>query len=1074
MYRICAFLVLLAALAAAQPAGNRYALILEDPPVAAQITSKDTARSAVAQSQRQRIESRQRTLKAELVNRRILVTGSANTLANAVFVTAPADRVPELKNLPGVIGVVPLRRYHRNLSRAVQLVNGPAAWNALGGIQNAGAGMKIGILDSGIDQTHPAFQDSSLPMPGGYPICSGADCAFTNNKVIVARSYVAQLAAGSSPDPAADSRPDDTSPRDRDGHGTAVASVAAGNVNTGSITFNGMAPKAYLGNYKIYGSPGVNDSTTDDIIIQALEDAFNDGMDVINFSSGGPAFSGPLDTGAACGNDAGVPCDLVAQTFELAARKGLIIVAASGNEGDNGTHYPTLNSVGSPGDAPSVIAPGATTNSHSFAEDVTVPGPGIPANLQAIAVRSGDAGVPTGAVTAVLRDVTQVGNDGFGCSALPAASLVGTIALIERSPAGGCSFATKLSNAEDAGAVAVIFYMADQSALISPSGLSNSGIPAVLISNADGLALKDLLTSSPSHLVTIDPEGIEQNATANLLAGFSSRGPTTGDAALKPDLVAPGTSIYMAAENYDPLGELYSSNRYAAADGTSFATPIVAGAAALVKQKHPSYTAAQVKSALVNTASQDVMSDDSGNNPVGIESLGAGKLDAGASVADTVTVTPSSVSFGAISGSTLPKPQPLQITNGGAAAVNLTLAVTTVRQSSAARIAIDKQSLTLAPGASAALNVSLSGSAPSPGLYSGVITISGAGVPLRVPYLFAAGSGVASNIIPLTGTDFDGTVNGGISDGIISFKLVDANGIAVPKAAVSFQSRGGGTLKNADTTTDNYGIAAAEPVLGSQPGNYSYVATAGGQRFTFSGFARAVPAITPAGVVNSASSDNTIAPGSYITIFGANLSDFTDYAETAALPLAIDQVNVSFDVPAAGISVPGRLAYASSTQVNVQVPWELQGQSAAQVKVTINYTKGNVITIPLSDFAPALFEASPGAAAALDGNFRLITASNPARRGQVVQLFANGLGPVNNQPATGDPAPASPLATTKSIAVVSIGGQPAQVLFSGLAPGFAGLYQVNVTVPPSVATGSQPVTIMIGGRTSKASGIVVQ
>jgi minor extracellular serine protease Vpr len=168
------------------------------------------------------------------------------------------------------------------------------------------------------------------------------------------------------------------------------------------------------------------------------------------------------------------------------------------------------------------------------------------------------------------------------------------------------------------------------------------------------------------------------------------------------------------------------------------------------------------------------------------------------------------------------------------------------------------------------------------------------------------------------------------------------------------------------------------------------------------------------------------------------------------------------------------LTYASPTQVNVQVPWELQGQSAAQVKVTINYTNGNVITIPLSDFAPALFEASPGAAAALDGNFRLITASNPARRGQVVQLFANGLGPVNNQPATGDPAPASPLATTKSIAVVSIGGQPAQVLFSGLAPGFAGLYQVNVTVPPSVATGSQPVTIMIGGRTSKASGIVVQ
>ena len=120
----------------------------------------------------------------------------STTLLNAVFVVAPADSVADLKSIPGVIGVVPIRTYHRKLNRATALVNAPAAWSALGGRRTAGAGVKIAILDTGIDQTHPAFQDPSLPMPAGYPRCSGGDCAFTSNKVIVARSYVQQLAAG--------------------------------------------------------------------------------------------------------------------------------------------------------------------------------------------------------------------------------------------------------------------------------------------------------------------------------------------------------------------------------------------------------------------------------------------------------------------------------------------------------------------------------------------------------------------------------------------------------------------------------------------------------------------------------------------------------------------------------------------------------------------------------------------------------------------------------------------------------------------------------------------------------------
>jgi minor extracellular serine protease Vpr len=160
--------------------------------------------------------------------------------------------------------------------------------------------------------------------------------------------------------------------------------------------------------------------------------------------------------------------------------------------------------------------------------------------------------------------------------------------------------------------------------------------------------------------------------------------------------------------------------------------------------------------------------------------------------------------------------------------------------------------------------------------------------------------------------------------------------------------------------------------------------------------------------------------------------------------------------------------------VNVQVPWELQGQAAAQVKVLIDYTYGNVVTASLSDYAPAFFETSPGSVAALDAGYRPIGASNPARRGQVIQLYANGLGPVTNQPESGEPVPSSPLAQTKTTPEVSIGGQAASVLFSGLAPGFAGLYQINVTVPSGLSPGNYPIHVAIGGRTSKDSGIAIQ
>ena len=1051
-------------------AETRYALILADPPAIQKVDSRLSLALAESKSYRAGIESRQRALVAELSKRSIQVTSSVSTIANAVFVVATPESIEELKRLPGVIGAVKLRRYHQKLNRATQLINAPAAWSALGGSPNAGAGVKIAIIDSGIDHTNPAFQDSSLAMPPGYPKCDGDACNFTNNKIIVARSYTRML---TSVNPA-ESRPDDYSPRDHEGHGTAAASCAAGVAVTGVAPISGVAPKAWLGNYRIFGSPEVNDTTSDDVILKAFEDAVNDGMDVISFSAGGPAFSGPLDTGEACGNAPGMPCDLLAKTLEELARKKVVIIAAAGNEGFDGTsNGPTYGTIGSPANAPSIIAAGASTNSHDFTEILTVPGANVPAALRAISVKSGDSRIPHGAITAPLRDATLTGNDGFACVAFPAGSLVGAIVLIQR---GNCPFSTKEGFAKEAGAVGVVFYMADSSPTISPSGLANATIPVVVVSNADGLALKSFVAANPERPITFDPAGVEVSATGNTLTIFSSLGPSTGNNTLKPDVLAPGSAIYMAGSGADPLGALYSSNGFVVAGGTSFSTPILAGAAALVKQKHPNYDAAQVRSALINTASQDVTRDAFGSG-VDVRGVGAGKLDAAAAVNSVVTVAPPSISFGALTAAAIPQIQQLQLTNNGTSSVTLALAVAAAKAASGVSLVLNKQSVTLAAGANDVVNVTLSGAVPQPGAYTGAVTVQGSGVALRIPYLFVVGDGRVANLIPLTGTFSEGLVNEGISDGIISFRIVDTYGVAVPNVAATFTARNGAGIRQADAKSDQFGIAAAEAILGPTPNTtYTFTGSAGGIPTSFSAYARVRPQISANGIVNAANFDaaTPVAPGSYATIFGSNLSDFTDFAKTTTLPMSIDNVRVSFDVPSAGISVPGRLTFISRSQVNVQIPWELQGQISAQVKVILGEANGVLYTLPLSNYSPGVFEAGTAAAAALDASFRLITAANPAKRGQAIQIYANGLGPVSNQPATGEPASSAKLSQTTTTPVVTIGGQPAQVLFSGLAPGFPGLYQLNVIVPASATAGQQKLSVSIGGKTSKDSGIVVQ
>jgi uncharacterized protein (TIGR03437 family) len=1225
-------------------APDRYILFLGDEPVAKHFATRAQLQTAAATSYRQQIELRQEAVKQDLAGRNIQVVGAASTVMNAIFVVAPASRLAELRNVSGVIGVMPERRVKPNLNKATAAVNAPAAWAQLAkrGQSNPGSGIKIGIIDTGIDPTSPAFADTGFTAPPGFPKCNAAvtpvlvngaltlqsDCPlYTNNKVIVARSYVSMIAAGNCaassltiPCPsagaanAANSMPDDYSARDRSGHGSAVAAIAAGVQNSGgTVAFSGMAPGAFLGSYKIYGSSGVSFDPPESVVIKALDDAVNDGMDIVNYSSGVPAVAGALDLGMKCGNPAGVPCDPLAHAFETAAGNGTVVVVAAGNYGSDPNDDAYYTTITSPGTAPSVITVGATVNSHVFGPTVSVNAPGVASNLKGIAAAMSDSGFvnwpnstpqfyPLSSLYPPILGATsgELVDAGQACSAI-SAPLTDKWALIEQSTATGCSFDVQAQNAVAAGAIGIIFYMASSGAPAFPNG-DGGGIcinnatqcdlygPGVLISASDGLNLKNYLATyiaanpGASVTVTIDTAGAEEAlpswAAANTLAAYSSYGPAI-DGSIKPDLVAPGGfevwlppedawpalyGMYTVGQRYDPNGELFTTNGYVAANGTSFAAPLVAGAAALILKAQPTLKAAQIKSALVNSAAQSVTADDK-NDLVDVQEIGAGLLDANAALTAAiagVTAAPSTLSFGYLAtGTKLPITIPVTVTNSGSASVTLAVGVTVGIAAAGASVTPSQTSLIVAPGGSATLNFSLGNSVPTDaGEYEGAVTLTSASpaVSLRIPYMFLVGNGVPF-VYPLwdmadwQATNFGGPTYsyGSVNQdlGPLPVQVIDEFGVPMPNVAVTYTVSPSGTasLKSVSgapgTTgnsvpfqpsvctpgsststvtcnTNNYGIAWVELVTGATAVGSSSTTTNGGcgqapacidattsaaeGSWDIPNTLSIIPAPSLTRIYENNAGGSTLAPGSYVQMAGSSFADPNFLVNPTAgdkmdptyssgrLPLTWDYVTVSFDAPASGnlraISVPGYVEYVGCskqpctldvTTVNVWVPWELTGYPSVQVKEIYAGSVpifSNAITAPLATYTPTFFMYSPDNVVLIaEGQdyvncpapLYLIGPSCPATQGSTVVFYANGLGPVSNQPASGDPALSSPLSQMPTNPVITIGGQPATVKFAGLSPGFVGLYQINAVIPTGLASGNQPITIAIGGVASPTS-----
>lgn len=1051
---------------------EEYALILQDPPAARQMSA------------RARVESTQQQLRGVLARRHITVSGSAHTLLNAVFVRVPRERAAELRSLAGVRHVVWMPPLKRNLNVALNLVNVPSAWNVLpGGMPNAGAGVRIAIIDSGIDDTHPAFQGSSLQPPAGFP---KGDTAYTNGKIIVARTYESMFVL-----------PDDRTPRDRSGHGTALAMIAAGQTSNAPLaTITGVAPKAWLGNYKVFGTPGVNDSTTYAAAIQAMEDAVADGMDIAVLAFGSPALAQPLDVDTACATS-GVPstyqndCDIPAQVVENATAMGMTVVVSAGNDSQTSFQPPALNSINSPGTAPSAITVGASTNGHVMFSSVEVTGSNVPSNLRALDAVLGDGVKLAAPLTAPLKDVSAADSSGLACSPLPAGSFAKAVVLIER---GDCDFSTKINHAQQAGAAAVLLYQdADHpnDAPFNALGARNTGIPAMMLYHADGAALHTYLASNAGAQVTMDPALHMEDAFSNILTDTTSRGPSI-DYSIKPELVAVGQDIYTATESLDPGGDLYDPSGYTTVSGTSFAAAMVAGAAAMVKQANPDFTPAQIKSALVNTASvnpNDIV-DDSNSGEVLIAAVGAGKMNAAAAIAPGATAEPATLSFGWVGPVTGAVSVPLTITNTRQTTTTLQISVEpnplAPDSDFSDFVSVSAGSLQLAAGQQATVNVTLNGAFTVPGMYDGVIRIAGLGTNLRVPYWYLESDGAPFDILPVYDGSFLGTV--GDTCWYLAFKVVDAYGIAVPNAPASFSVvQGGGSQSTASSCppgvapgpsppTNADGIAWTNVDLGDAPGNQVFAGEAGGITTYFYATVRPAPAINDNGVVDAASSQvgGGLAPGSYITIYGTALSDATHYLSTTFLPFSMSGASVSFYAPDGSKDWPGRLWYVSPTQINVQIPWEVQGQTSVQMAVNIG-DWSVPYTIPIAPALPAMFLYGGNLAVAQDEHYQLVTTSNPVRHGRFIHIYANGLGPVDHTPLSGEATPFDPLARTLSIPAVSIGGVAApDVLFSGLTPGSIGLYQIDVVIPQDAPSGLQAVTITQNGVASQVAYLPVE
>jgi subtilisin family serine protease len=636
-------------------------------------------------------------MKARWTSMGLEVIGATEVLENSILVVAEESAVAGLRAEPGVVSVEKIVPMERHTATSVPFIGAPAAWSAaVPGL--TGKGIRIGIVDSGIDYTHATFGGSGNPAT--YAANNPAlvvNRDFPTTKVVGGRDFAGDNYDASGVDgslsPVADDDPLDPQ---ANGHGSHVAAIAAGHgVLTGGATFAGpygtnvhtntflvgpgVAPEASLFALKVFGRRGT--TTLVPLALNWAADPNGNGdtsdrLDVVN-----------LSLGSGFGTDA---ADGQINAINRLASLGCVVVISAGNAGN--THF----ILGSPGTAARAITVANTFDDGSTSSTITVTAPvevvGDYAAVEGVFTRPiAVAGrISAQVVEALPLDACQDGDNGLITNG---AALAGKIALINR---GTCFFVNKVRAAQQAGAVGVIM-VNNVDGFPFPMGgtgdTSDIRIPGVMISRTDGGILRRRVADGLT--VVFEPRGATvRPELADQLADSSSRGPVAYTARLKPDIAAPGSSIPSARAGFGTEAILQT--------GTSMSAPHVAGAAAILKQLRPTWTPSEIKAALMNSAARTANSD---GIAYAESRSGAGRVNLAAAVATTIIARDDevpdevSLSFGHIE---VLEPTNLvrrvRITNKGTGTATLAVVVSNTLGGRVATLVPSTNTVKLSPG----------------------------------------------------------------------------------------------------------------------------------------------------------------------------------------------------------------------------------------------------------------------------------------------------------------------------------------------------------------------------------------
>jgi subtilisin family serine protease len=695
-----------------------------------------------------RLAAEQQIAKAEL--RRAIpaarVHRSYRIVLNALAVDLPVKQLPALVRQSFATRIYPSYRYRLALNDSPSLIGADVLQQAT----NAhGEGVKIGVVDDGIDQANAFFDPAGFQYPPGFP---KGGAKWTTPKVIVARVF---------PGPNAGKPGRLALDPNSSFHGTHVAGIAAGDAGTTAPAgadhptttgLSGVAPRAWLGNYRVFTVPTpIGHVANTPEIVAAFEQAVADGMDVINFSGGGPE-SEPVN-------------DAMIETIRNVSAAGVVPVISAGNDRDDFGY----GTAGSPGTAPDALTVAAVSNNHVFAPVLTVSAAGAPATVRQIPIRpTGTTGVAAANDAALVDVGTLVGTDGRpvdrllcgpagnpngGASTLPAGSLQGSIALASR---GVCTFESKAQRARAAGAQGIVF-------VDNRPGEAN-GVPAELslssgmIADLDGANLRAYMaTTAGRTLVRIgnEEERIE-TGRGGTITSFSSAGPTAFGHDLKPDVSAPGGQILSATTRG-------AGGPFAVFDGTSMSAPHVSGSVALLVQRHPGWTPQQIKSALMTTAGPS-WSDTARTVEAPVVLGGSGLVNLPRADDPKLFTAPSSLSFDDLNVNAAARSDArlVRITDAGDGAGEWQVGVQPQAATAGATVSV-VSSVTLAPGGEAQLNVTARAPAgAAPGDNYGFVLLRRGDVTRRIAYYFAVERPALESVqaTPLRQFQLGDTING--------------------------------------------------------------------------------------------------------------------------------------------------------------------------------------------------------------------------------------------------------------------------------------------------------------------------